>query len=79
MIRLIAIDKETGDRRDVHDWMYFFEENGITDINDDSAYSSYKYEIYINDIQVYPTTVYPTTNRLTNTNHDPQGQDPNVV
>lgn len=74
MIRLIAIDKETGDRRDVHDWMYFFEEEGIPDINEDSPYSVYRYEIYINGVQVYPTT-----NRLANTNHDLQGQDPNVV
>jgi hypothetical protein len=51
MIEIIAIDKRDGERTGVSDWMYFFEEHLIRDINDDD---NYKFEIIIDGVMVYP-------------------------
>lgn len=51
MIEIIAIDKATGERIHVEDYMYFFEEEFIRDINDEKKYS---FEILIDGVMVFP-------------------------
>jgi hypothetical protein len=51
MIKIIAIEKTTGERTHVEGYMYFFEEQVIRDINDSTEYD---FEIYIDDIMVFP-------------------------
>lgn len=51
MIEIFAIDKKTGERIRVDDYMYFFEENYIQSINDSDEYS---FEIFVDKKKVFP-------------------------
>jgi len=53
MIKFLVIDKFTGEIEDITDWMYWFEENYVENLNNPDP--SYWFEIYVNDKLVFTT------------------------
>lgn len=52
-IRIVAISGKTGEREEITDNLYWFEENLIMSFEDE-GYGGYTFEIYVNDVLLTP-------------------------
>jgi hypothetical protein len=52
-IRIVATGKRDGSE-DISDWLYWFEENGVTDFDGNGHHDNYTFQIYVGGKLVYP-------------------------